>query len=123
MLEPNLVRNLVKVVARYPKVRIVLSSSWREAFPLTELRSLFPEEMAKRIEGATPVVRFPGEQDRYREILAYLKKHGYENEPWLAIDDDTLNFPDGAPVIWTDPSQGFTGRAASELERRLRACL
>ena len=43
------------VMRDYPEVEIVISSMWREQFPLDALRARFSPDIAGRIIGATPV--------------------------------------------------------------------
>jgi hypothetical protein len=53
-LESELVINLEKAPREAPAVKIVITSSWREAFGLNELRGLFSADIAVRVEGCTP---------------------------------------------------------------------
>lgn len=43
------------VMRDYPKVEIVISSMWREQFPLAALRARFSPDIAARSIGTTPV--------------------------------------------------------------------
>ena len=53
-LESELVNNLEEVLRAAPTVKIMITSSWREAFGQNEMRSLFSADIAARIEGCTP---------------------------------------------------------------------
>ena len=84
------------VMRDFPEVEIVISSMWREQFPLDELRARFSRDIAARIIGATPVT--PRLDDKYMparregEILEWLAAAGRESAPWLAIDDAEWQF-------------------------------
>ena len=118
-LEPDLLARFECAVRAIPGLQIVISSSWREAFSLDEIREHFAAGIAERIVGATPSVALRDEFDRHREVLAYLKRHAGEDVRWLAIDDDPDNYPPGAPVILVDWEVGFDDAAAAEMRRRL----
>lgn len=90
-----------------PDVRIVITSAWRIEFSLDEIRSRFSLDVASRIVGATPVSAFPTEFSRHLEVLEYLGRHGAAEEPWIAIDDDPLNYPLSGRIILIDPTCGF----------------
>ncbi len=118
-LEPDLVARFERAVRAIPGLQIVISSSWREAFTLDEIRSHFVVSVAQRIVGITPSVAMRDDFDRHREVLAYLKRHAGEEATWVAIDDDPENYRPGAPVILVDCDVGFDETAAAELLRRL----
>ena len=102
-LEPDLLARFERCVRAIPDLRIVISSSWREAFSLDEIREHFAIGVAQRIVGVTPSVAMRDDFDRHREVLAYLKRHhAGEDVRWLAIDDDPENYPPGAPVLLVD---------------------
>ena len=52
---------------------VVIASSWREAFSLADLRGFFPDDLADRVVGVTPVL----DGNRQAEILAYLTQHKF----------------------------------------------
>src|SRR5688572_18529326 len=87
-LEADLLARLERAVRAIPDLRIVISSTWREAFGLDEIREHFAIGVAQRIVGVTPSVAMRDDFDRHREVLAYLKRHAGEDVRWLAIDDD-----------------------------------
>jgi hypothetical protein len=99
------------VVRRIQNAEIVVMSSWREVVELAELRKLFSTDVAARIVGVTPFVP----HGRYREILAYLKQNGAEGRRWVAVDDDPLSYPRGAPLVLVDPAKGFGAEEAQRL--------
>lgn len=121
-LEFELVNNLEKSLRAAPAVKIVITSSWREAFGLDELRSLFSADIATRIEGCTPTSLDLHGFYRYREVLAYLKRFHTLQTPWIAIDDDPEHYPNYAPVLLVDPSEGLDNEATTELSRLLINC-
>ena len=118
-LEPDLCARFERVVRAVPGVQIVVTSSWREAFSLDEIREHFVASVARRIVGVTPSARLRDDFDRYREVKAYLKRHDGADVRWVAVDDDPENYPPGAPVVMVDPEVGLDDVAAAELVRRL----
>ena len=55
----------------------------------------------------------------HREVLAYLKNDGLEDQPWVAVEDDPAAYPASAPVLMTDTDRGFDEEAARQLSARL----
>ena len=90
------------VIADFPLVRIVISSTWRTQFAFVNLRGRFSRETASRIVGVTPQhqltedkvqrVRLSGLGERESEIVAWLQMNGYEQSPWIALDDAVWDF-------------------------------
>ena len=84
------------VMRDHPEVEIVISSTWREQFPLDDLRARFSSDIAARIVGATPITpRIDGKYlpaRREGEILDWLRQAGREHEAWLALDDAAWQF-------------------------------
>lgn len=77
-----------RVMRDLPQVDIVISSSWREAHTLEEMRSFFSPDIAARIIDMTPVLDFLEHHHvREDEIAAWRRSAGREHEPWVAIDD------------------------------------
>jgi len=117
----TLLSDFERVMRDFPEVDIVISSSWREAHALDELRGLFSPDIARRIIDATPIMRdFTHECVRELEILAWLREVGREKEPWVAIDDFEKFFSPGCEnLVLTDTNIGFDERVERELRKRL----
>jgi hypothetical protein len=97
----------------------VITSSWREAFTLGELRKAFAPDIAARILGVTPIAQDREGHYRHREVRAYLERNGLQNRAWVAIDDNPDHYPASASVVLTDSDRGFDAEAQS----RLRAAI
>jgi len=69
------------------EVEIVVSSSWKEAFSLNENKRHFVPDIASRIIGVTRGGLRVDDHQRHREVLAFLRCQGWEESPWVAIDD------------------------------------
>lgn len=106
-----------------PDVSVVISSSWREAHPLDEMRSFFSVDVQPRVVGMTPVLQkqlaleqhgSPQEiavmrYQRQAEIERWLIDAGRQHEDWVALDDDASLFaPAQLNLVLTDPSVGLT---------------
>ena len=95
---------------------IVIASSWKDAFSLDNIRNRFASDVALRICGATPSSKRLDGRYRYREVCAYLSRHGWTTRPWIAIDDDSEHYPPRLKnLVLTDPARGFDADAAQHL--------
>ncbi len=89
-------------------VNVVLTSTWKTAFSLDQIRSHFPPSLRLKIIGTTPFFP-PRDGSRQLEILTYLRLNGLERANWLAIDGDPFGFPANPEnLILVDPDEGFT---------------
>lgn len=85
---------------------IVISSSWRNFYPLPALIAHFPPALRRSVIGITgrPYI---GRWARYQEIKAYLAKYRPLAE-WRALDDAWIEFPPRCPeLILCDPNVGI----------------
>jgi hypothetical protein len=108
--------------AGHPDLRIVITSSWRQRYPLAVLKGLFSPAISARVIGSTPRIYGAPAQRRYQEILAWLKKNDAMSLPWLALDDSPADFPPGCPhLVCCDAARGFDDEVARELDRCVKA--
>jgi len=90
-----------------PQIDVVVSSSWREAHPLDELREFFSEDLRPRVISSTPVLRSVS-GEREAEILAWLSCSGFAGRPWVALDDQAGLFSAGCRnLVLCDSSVGL----------------
>jgi hypothetical protein len=98
-------------LARMEDVEIVISSSWREAYPIESLKKIFPAPLRERIIGATPILENGyAKGGRQREIEAYLAATSlhHANAAWIALDDNAAFFDAGCPfLVLVDPARAF----------------
>lgn len=99
--------------------KVVISSTWRLAMSLKELRSRFSPDIAARIVGVTPENLEEAPYERHAEILTFLREKRVTALPWLAIDDDPAYFPPGSPLLLIDPQKGFDAECAERLVKLL----
>lgn len=125
---------LIKALAPFPAIKIVLSTSWVRHLGYTRARNHLPESLRERVIGATwhsgmgrhpdsPRPVYPTWWDqvyRYEQIQRYVRRA--RTTDWIAIDDDDLGWPesDRDKLVCTDPERGLSDRAAVE---RLEALL
>jgi hypothetical protein len=95
-LDRDLVANLESLLRAFPDVSVVITSSWREAFGLDEIRRRFSADIRERIVGGTPSSRSRDGFYRHREVLAYMKAKAV-GAWWVAVDDDREHYPVEAP--------------------------
>ena len=100
---------LESLVSDFPDMEIVITSSWREEKPLSELKALLGAQLGSRVIGATPIIDEPFLHNvRFHEVQAYLSQTNKPNRPWVAVDDEIGNYPANSPVIFTDRRTGIT---------------
>lgn len=104
---------LAAVLRDFPHVRIVLSTSWTRYVPMPALLEPL-EDLADRVVGIIPQERG---LSRHERVQAYLEGAG--NPPWIALEDDRRNFPENAPVLWTDSATGLMIKDLAALRVRL----
>ena len=108
------------VLRAHPHARVVIASIWRLGLSLEALRKMFSPDIAPRIVGVTPEAPGLIKHYRLREVLGFLKRHNASNAPWVIIDDNPAQYPEGVKVIPTEPQKGFDERAAAALSSELR---
>lgn len=99
----------------YPHVQIVITSTWRLAMSLEELRGRFSPDVAVRIVGITPENLEEESYQRYTEIKEFLDERNLADVCWLAIDDDAAYFPKHCSLLLTDAKVGFDAECAVQL--------
>lgn len=119
--DPDCLKHFESAVRQCPATKIVISSTWRLAMSLTELRSRFSPDVAARIVGTTPESLEEETYERHAEIQLFLEENKLTALPWVAVDDDPAHFPKGCPVLFTDPGKGFDAECAAQLVQMLRA--
>lgn len=117
---------LESVLRDFPAVQVVITSTWREKYSLSELRTFFSADIAVRIIGVTPgwqdipeIVATMGYQ-RHAEIEGWLRQSGKPWFPWLAIDDKSYLFkPFLKNLIKTNSLIGIDADAENRLRQSL----
>ena len=123
--DPICLQMFEDVLRRYPKVFVVISSSWREVFPFELVRSLFSPNIVERVVGFTPfldpkiIAQF--QYLRHQEVLEFLRQNNALDHFWVALDDIPEHYPPNTKVVVTDAYNGFDAFAALALELHLSA--
>jgi hypothetical protein len=86
-------------ISHYPALKVVLSTSWVQAFGLEKTLEFLPESLQRRVIGATYDPESP-DAWRYSRLMRYdvialdvkRRKPGTRH---LAVDDDALGWPQG----------------------------
>ena len=117
-------RNLLEDFFRQPAqadARFVISSTWRNHYPLDELRRWFSPDFHDRIIGCTPTLDgIAWEGSREREIQAWRQQHGSLHEAWIALDDMPPFFePECDNVYFCDASTGFAEKDCAALTEHI----
>lgn len=126
---------LVDIVAPFPALRIVLSTSWVRVLRFDRARRYLPQELQARVIGATwhsAMARHPegshriydwhATATRYQQIVRCVERGGAVASDWLAIDDDDDGWEDvdRFRLIATD---GRFGLSALKTQQELRSKL
>ena len=120
--------NLEQVLRDLPAVQVVISSTWRHAESLDQLRSRFSPDVRHRIVGVTPSWRDLGgthQAARQRECEAWLASQlASRATAWLAVDDTAAYFDPGCQQLFLleADEKGFAG-LDDAWAKRLRARL
>jgi len=116
-----MLENFEAVMREFPGVRIVIASTWRQAYPFAYLKSLFSVDIAARIIGKTPDWEEDGDEHvRFKEIRHFLKQPSMAEMEWIAVDDSDFEFPESCRnVLLCDPQCGFDSEMAGKLRARL----
>jgi len=112
---------LVELLAPYPDIRIVLSTSWVRVISYDKARARLPPELIERVIGATwhssmNVYWWHG-LTRYQQVSLHARRHKVQQ--WLAIDDDATGWPDEA-LRHLVPTDSMLGLAATDSLSQLR---
>ena len=116
---------LVSLLAPYPRLAIVLSTSWSRVLGYERARSYLPAELQARVIGATYHRRHHEEADflalsRVQQVLADV--HRRRPRQWLAIDDQVADRPESLRehFLVTPPTEGLQcAQTTSALTARL----
>lgn len=116
---------LVGLLAPYPAIRVVLSTSWVRVLSFSEARDWLPLELSARVIGATWHSRMDKDWwlglSRYQQVTLHARRHKIKR--WIALDDDTQHWPedDREQLVHTEPLLGLAAPAATEqLREKLR---
>jgi len=102
------------------EVRLVISSTWRQAYELPQLRAFFDPDIASRIVGATPTLAsYRSMYERGEEIEAWLARQPASR--WVALDDDEDSFaPKLRPrLVLCDGTRGLDVTDLAKIRRVL----
>jgi hypothetical protein len=115
--------NLVDLLADHPDVVIVLSTSWVAKFGLEMVKDLLPDDLARRVIGATYTpenLLFFDAWPRGKQVTSDVHKR--KPSHWIAIDDDPAGWPPGWEnhLVLTD---GATGISTAEAKNKIRDLL
>ncbi|WP_172200563.1 HAD domain-containing protein [Niveibacterium sp. COAC-50] len=115
---------LEEILADFPAVRVVLSTTWVVHLGFERTRKHLPATLQRRVIGATWHTAMNrtvfAQLSRYQQIAGYIERAGLER--WLAIDDDAWGWPPRLDhkLIATVPARGLGHPVA---QQRLREAL
>ncbi len=100
-----------------PLVQVVISSSWRMAYDLDQLRAFFSDDLRLRVVGVTP----PGGDSsgaREHQIRSWLRACAPEAQ-WVAFDDCEWLFSRTERLVLCHPDYGMQERELDAADRLL----
>lgn len=103
---------LEELLAPFPAVRLVLSTSWAQKLGLKEAARHLPASLQARVIGATYEFAQPGDYfahlSRGEQVTLDVQRR--RPSAWLALDDDQVGWPKWAArhVVFTDPYEGVS---------------
>lgn len=105
------------LIAPYPSLQVVLSTSWVQVLGFDVAYSHLPGLIQERVVGATWYQTAPrrwNRLSRYEQIRHTVERHHYSR--WLAVDDDGAGWADEhrPNLVHTDPLLGLGARAAQQ---------
>lgn len=115
---------LEELLAPYPAVRLVLSTSWAQKLGLRDAAAYLPESLQARVVGGTYEFAESGDYFAYlsRGEQVVLDVQRRRPSAWLALDDDVVGWPQWSSqhLLLTDPYEGISPpHLQEELRRRL----
>ena len=119
---------LEEVLAPYPQVGIILSTSWVRTYGFSRTAKRLPQALRERTIGATFHSELRHLEDAFAsmprglQILRDVQRRLPRD--WLAIDDDVINWPAEHlhKVVQCDPYEGLSAPTVlTELKRKLAA--
>jgi hypothetical protein len=106
---------------KHPSVHPVLSTTWRLDNAWDYLMSMFAADLRTRFLGATPALNESLPAARERECNAFRFAHGYQNVPWVALDDDASLFTPGCPnLVLCETVRGLRPAQLALIETKLQ---
>ncbi len=97
---------------------VVISSTWRDHYPLEHLKTLLPPSLAGKVV-ATLGPDCRGPHVRFVTICEWVAQHSPDSD-WRALDDSGSEFPQGcANLILCDGRTGLDDRQLSALKEWL----
>lgn len=122
---------LAELMAPYPHIDIVLSTSWVPTLTFHRARAYLPASLQQRVIGATWHSHYTVEygidrigwfgMTRFAQINVYVRRH-CQNDNWFAIDDHPFGWPDDqlGHLVQTDSNSGiFPLEKRDEIVERL----
>lgn len=110
---------LEEILAKCPKMLIVISSSWRETMAIEGLRLLFSTLYRERIIGVTPSIKNTSGKSyiRHEECLFFAEEAGINR--FIIVDDELQKFPPCCEeLISTEYRIGLTEKTVENIVLR-----
>lgn len=113
---------LAELLAGYPHVQIVLSTSWVRHVPFEQVRDFLPVRLRRRVTGSTwhSILHDPAysqnlpmaywhDSSHYQQVRRWIRLHRLRK--WVALDDDADGWDEPARLVQTHPETGLSDPA------------
>ena len=94
---PNFENKIRENISKFD-FKIVISSSWKKEYTISQLKKFFSTDIALLINDVTPSFP-PSDGSRYQEALDWLAKNDMSSQ-WIAIDDDHYAWNRVSNLVW-----------------------
>lgn len=94
--------NFENVIRQYKDrfdFKLVISSTWRREYTLSQMAKFFSPDIAMLLVGVTPVINTIGDGVRYEEAQQWRAQNDM-NSDWIAIDDDHYAWSRVEQLVW-----------------------
>lgn len=103
--DPNLVVKLNPLIEQHPRLRVVVSSTWRMLYSLNFIQRFLNYH---GFVGELHAMTGPPLGNRGSEVKVFLSKHRAFIDRYVVFDDNDVGFDDEPTFIRVDPRLGLT---------------
>jgi len=116
---PNF-ENLLRQYKDRVDFKLVISSTWRRQYTLSQIKNFFSPDISLLLSGVTPVINEIGDGIRYQEAQQWRAQNDMFSA-WFALDDDHYSWNRVDQLVWCHDK--FQEREIGLLTEKLDALL
>jgi len=102
--------HLLELLEQLPQLRVVLSTSWRNAIPSSHLSQFLSSKVRARVDGALAPSMAEAKENGVRGDLmeTWLRQHDRAGAAWIALDDQPRHYSNHSNVLVKTHWRGMT---------------